>query len=225
MSHVLDKPIWSALEARQAAFRLGDAVARRFPADVSPFVAARDGSAEAIAALVRLIPEGDDVSFLEVSPPKAPDGVAATEAVCLQMTVTAFAGAARDVGAQPLGEADAAEMLGLALLTRPGPFRKRTHTLGRFIGVREGGRLIAMAGERLQAPGFTEISAVCTHPDFRGRGLGGALLQAVGERILREGDTPFLHTYAHNTGAVALYRKLGFGVRSEITHAVWKRGG
>ena len=80
-----------------------------------------------------------------------------------------------------------------------------------------------MAGERLCVPGFREISAVCTHPDWQGRGLGGALLQQVGERILREGDTPFLHTYTHNAPAVALYTKLGFTVRAQIVHAVWKR--
>lgn len=223
MSQALDKPIWSALETRQAAFRSGEELARRFPIDVSPFVAARDGSADAVAEVVKLIPDGDDVSFLEVAPPKAPAGVIGTEAMCFQMTVTAFARAARDVRAQPLGEADAAEMLELALETRPGPFRQRTHTLGRFIGVREGGKLVAMAGERLSVPGYREISAVCTHPDWQGRGLGGALLQQVGERIMREGDTPFLHTYAHNAPAVALYTKLGFGVRAEIVHAVWKR--
>lgn len=176
-THLLDRPIWSALETRQAAFRSGEGIARRFPADVSPFVAARGGSAEDVAELVKLIPDGDDVSFLEVAPPKAPAGIAVTEGACFQMTVSAFARTARDVGAQALGEQDAAEMLELALLTRPGPFRKRTHTLGRFIGVREGGRLVAMAGERLCVPGFREISAVCTHPDWQGRGLGGALLQ------------------------------------------------
>jgi ribosomal protein S18 acetylase RimI-like enzyme len=223
VSHVLEKPIWSALETRQAPFCSGEGIARRFPVDVSPFVAARNGSAEAVAALVGLIPDGDDVSFLEAAPPKAPAGVAGTEVMCFQMTVTKFARVARDVGAQALGEADAADMLELALLTRPGPFRKRTHTLGRFIGVREGGKLIAMAGERLCVPGYREISAVCTHPDWQGRGLGGALLQQVGERMLREGDTPFLHTYTHNAPAVALYTKLGFGLRSEIVHAVWKR--
>ncbi len=222
-SHLLDRPIWSALETRQAAFGSGKGIARRFPVDVSPFVAARDGSAEAVAELVKLIPDADDVSFLEVAPPKAPAGIMGTEAACFQMTAAKFARLARDVGAHPLAEADAAEMLELALLTRPGPFRKRTHTLGRFIGVRENGRLVAMAGERLCVPGYREISAVCTHPDWQGRGLGGALLQQVGERILREGDTPFLHTYTHNAPAVALYTKLGFGVRSEIVHAVWKR--
>lgn len=223
MSHSLDRPIWSALGTLQAAFSSGEGIARRFPADVSPFVAARDGSPRAIAELVALIPRGDDVSFLEIAPPRPPERIEASERACLQMTLRSFARAARDVGAQALGEADAGEMLALALLTRPGPFRPRTHVLGRFIGVRAQGRLVAMAGERLKAPGFTEVSAVCTHPDWQGRGLGGALLQQVGERILREGDTPFLHTYAHNAPAVALYTKLGFNVRSQIVHAVWKR--
>jgi predicted GNAT family acetyltransferase len=114
-------------------------------------------------------------------------------------------------------------MLALATLTRPGPFRSLTHTMGRFFGVREGGILIAMAGERLHTPGFHEITAVCTHPDHRGRGLGAALMRKVGARMLDEGDQPFLHTYANNATAVGLYRRLGFDVRTEVTHAVWKR--
>jgi predicted GNAT family acetyltransferase len=221
--HPLDKPIWSALESRQASFSTRGPIARRFPAEVSPFVAASDDSFTAVEAIVTLIPKGDDVSLLEVSPPKAPAGILASEAVCLQMIAPSFSRRARDVGARPLGEADGAEMLELALLTRPGPYRSRTHTLGRFIGVRDGGRLVAMAGERLHLTGYREISAVCTHPDWRGRGLGGALLQTVGERILAEGETPFLHTYATNEGAIALYRKLGFEVREQIVHAIWKR--
>jgi predicted GNAT family acetyltransferase len=89
--------------------------------------------------------------------------------------------------------------------------------------VRDGSRLVAMAGERLKMDGCVEISAVRTHPDYRGRGLGGALMQAVGKRIRDEGDVPFLHTYAHNSGAIALYRKLGFQVRAQVVHAIWKR--
>ena len=123
---------------------------------------------------------------------------------------------------EALGDADAGEMLALATLTRPGPFRTRTHTLGRFLGIRDGSRLVAMAGERLKLDGFAEISAVCTHPDYRSRGYGAALMRAIGQRMLSEGDTPFLHTYAANTGAIALYRKLGFEVREQVVHAVWK---
>jgi ribosomal protein S18 acetylase RimI-like enzyme len=223
VSHSLDRPIWSALATLQVGFARGDELARRFPADVSPFVAGRDTSDAARDAIVALMPEGDDISFVEVDPPAPPVGIVETRALCLQMVWERFAAEESAFGIRPLGESDAAEMLALATLTRPGPFRARTHTMGRFVGVREGGRLIAMAGERLHVPGFHEISAVCTHPDFRGRGLGAALMRVVGARMMQEGDQPFLHTYAHNDVAMALYRKLGFAVRAEIIHAVWKR--
>jgi len=170
-----------------------------------------------------LIPEGDDVSLLEVSPPEAPAGVSETRKLCLQMVWDKLAPVEAAFEIEALGEDDAAEMLALALLTKPGPFRARTHTMGRFVGVRDGGRLIAMAGERMHMPGYREISAVCTHPEFRGRGLGAALMQVVGARMMQERDQPFLHSYADNAGAVALYRKLGFVVRAEVVHAVWKR--
>jgi|JI9StandDraft_1071089.scaffolds.fasta_scaffold01707_9 ribosomal protein S18 acetylase RimI-like enzyme len=225
MEHPLDRPIWSALATRHAHFREGSELAMRYPSDVSPFVAGRDASPEAVAAMVALIGEGEEISMVEVAPPHAPADIAETRLPLFQMVWDKFPGAPKSAfDIQPLGEADAADMLALATLTRPGPFRGRTHTMGRFFGVREAGRLIAMAGERLHAPGFHEISAVCTHPDHRGRGLGAALMRKVGARILEEGDQPFLHTYASNATAIALYRKLGFEVRAELTHAMWKRG-
>jgi predicted GNAT family acetyltransferase len=175
--------------------------------------------------LASLIPEGGDISLLEPSPPLAPSGVEVSfTAPGVQMIARAFKKRPRqDLPIEPLGEADAEEMLALALLTRPGPFRTRTHTLGRFIGIRDGDKLIAMAGERLQTGEFIEISGVCTHPDFRSRGYGAALLTAVGQRILDEGKSPFLHAYASNSGAIALYRSLGFEHRRDVIHAVWKR--
>ena len=223
-AHPLDRPIWSALTTRQAPFAAPGPLARRFPLDVSPLAAARDASAEAVAALTGLIPAGDDISLLEAAPPAPPPGISETlRAVCLQMAAKAFSAGGKSFTLEPLGDGDAEEMLALALLTRPGPFRARTHALGRFLGIRDGARLVAMAGERLALDGFIEISAVCTHPDYRGRGYGAALMRAVGERILRDGATPFLHTYANNEGAIALYRQLGFGVSREVVHAVWKR--
>jgi hypothetical protein len=122
-----------------------------------------------------------------------------------------------------LGDADAPEMLALARLTDPGPFFERTHRLGGFVGLRHEGRLIAMAGERMKVPGFTEVSAVCTHPDHRGRGLAGALMRVVAQRILARGDTPFLHSYAANTGAVRLYETLGFRFRAEMRFTIIRR--
>ena len=225
MAHPLDHAVWNALRTRQSAFAVGDALALRFVADVSPLAAARDGSGKPAAALAALIAQGGDISLLEPAPPATPAGVRLIkQADCLQMVahrLTADAGAAP---IEPLGEADAAEMLALATLTRPGPFLTHTHRLGRFLGVRDGGRLVAMAGERLHVDGFREISAVCTHPDYRGRGYGAALMRAVGARMLAEGDAPFLHSYADNAPALALYRSLGFEVRAKVIHAVWALG-
>jgi ribosomal protein S18 acetylase RimI-like enzyme len=226
LDHPLDKPVWSTLQSSQAGFASGGDLARRFREDVSPLAGARDDSVQAVAALVGLISRGDEISLLERAPPQPPAGVIATEAACLQMTLAAFSTGGSDAkveaAIEPLGDGDAAEMLALATLTRPGPFRARTHSLGRFVGIRDGGRLVAMAGERMRLDGFTEISAVCTHPDYRGRGYGEALMRVAGARILAEGDTPFLHSYAANTGAIALYQRLGFDVRREVVHAIWK---
>lgn len=225
MTHPLDKLIWTALTTKQAHLAEGDGLARRMRADVGPFAACAGTSPEAVNALAALIPADGDISLLEPAPPPAPSSVELSfTAPGVQMVTRGFARApATDLPIEALGDADAEEMLALALLTRPGPFRARTHTLGRFIGVRDNGRLIAMAGERLKTDEFIEISGVCTHPDHRSRGYGAALLATVGQRILDEGKTPFLHAYASNTGAIALYRSLGFEHRRDVVHAVWTR--
>jgi predicted GNAT family acetyltransferase len=119
--------------------------------------------------------------------------------------------------------ADVSEVEQLVALTKPGPFARRTIVLGSYIGIRDSGQLVAMAGERMRFDGFTEISAVCTHPDHRGRGHAFRLVSALMRGILARGDTPFLHIYSDNTSAAALYRKLGFAYRRSLTVTVLKR--
>lgn len=222
--HPLDTLIWTALSTRQAPLAEGGPLALRFRTDIGPFAAAADRSTETIAALAALVPADGDISLLEPTPPAPPPGIELSmSALGLQMNAKAFSADRRSFSIEALGDGDAKEMLALATLTQPGPFRIKTHTLGRFIGIRDAGRLVAMAGERLQIDGFIEISGVCTHPDYRGRGYGATLLRAVGAQILRDGATPFLHTYADNSGAIALYKSLGFETRCEVIHAVWRK--
>lgn len=227
LNHPLDRPVWSALAGRLStlAIRSDGGGAVRLDPEIGVFLAAADGSdasREALTDLARrypgsglVEPEGEAIAEI------LPDTPVVSRAACVQMTTGALTPGGDDgLEVLTLGEADADEMLALATLTRPGPFRRGTLRLGGFIGVRREGRLIAMAGERMKVDGFTELSGVCTHPDFRGHGLAGALSRLVVSRILARGEQAFLHAYADHAATVAFYESLGFRVRARMTYTV-----
>ena len=134
---------------------------------------------------------------------------------CLQMVASRLP-APSGLEVVPLGPKDGADMLALTELTEPGPFLPRTFELGRYVGLRREGRLVAMAGERFRVPGYVEISAVCTHPDVRGQGLAAELTLNVAHAIRARGDEAFLHVLESNENAISLYQKLGFVIRRKI---------
>jgi predicted GNAT family acetyltransferase len=218
----LDRPVWASLQ-HQPHWGLGDERALRFRPDINRFAATPDESTDCLTALTELVEFGDDSVYLVQTPPiVVPPGLEVVKAAaCVQMVATRRL--SPDDSMQVLGEADAADMLALATLTEPGPFLARTHTMGRFIGLRIDGRLAAMAGERMRFPGHVEVSGVCTHPDFRGRGLARKLSAAVTASIQRRGEQPFLHAWTTNTTAISLYESLGFKVRTTVNAAVLRR--
>lgn len=223
--HDLDRPVWASLATFHAPIAVGDSQARRYPDDVNLFASARDDDdADSLAALGALIEAGRTAYVLQVPPVRMPPGcVELRPGRGVQMLATRPLEDDADDSVRPLGDADAAEMLALAQLTQPGPFLARTHTMGSFIGVRIDGRLAAMAGERMRFPGHTEISGVCVHPDVRGRGLARRLSSIVGARIQARGDLPFLHAWADNRAAIALYESLGFVLREHVHASVIAR--
>ncbi len=224
--HSLDRPAFSSLSSRHAAFAVGSDGALRFEDDVSPLAGTADDTPASLSALAAILPADRRVVVPQVNPIAASPGIRivhATTAAQMVYRGTGSAPQAAGVEIARLGEADRPDMLALADLTNPGPYLARTPALGDFYGVRLDGRLVAMAGERLKQPGFTEVSGVCTHPDFRGRGLAGALCRAVVEGVLARGETPYLHAYSTNEGALRLYRTLGFEVRSTLHVAVLER--
>jgi predicted GNAT family acetyltransferase len=220
----LDRPVWASLTHAPHLAEGGD-LAKRYRRDVNLFASACDDSPLSLAALRGLVLERESIFVLQVPAICVPSGLlAARAAQGVQMLAT------RPIAPLPgehalieLGDADAPEMLALARLTEPGPFLPRTHTMGRFIGIRIEGRLAAMAGERMRFPGFTEVSGVCTHPDFRGQGLAKRLSSVVANAIRGRGEQPFLHAWSTNHAAIALYENLGFELRAAVQVAVLRQ--
>jgi predicted GNAT family acetyltransferase len=220
MTHPLDRPAWTALHTRQLGLARGQGAALRYDAEHAIFAAVGDHASASLAALGTLIEATGPAIVLQKDPlPPVPGTRVATHRMGVQMVAETLSGPG-ELEFLELGDADAGEMLALATLTEPGPFFARTHRLGHFIGIRDAGRLVAMAGERMKPDGFTEVSGVCTHPDWRGRGYAGGLMRVVAARIAARGETPFLHAYADNQGAIALYESLGFRLRCNVNVTV-----
>jgi ribosomal protein S18 acetylase RimI-like enzyme len=223
MTELLDRPIWNALTTEQAGLAAATGAAVRIDPGYGPFAAARDAGDEAQAALVATLRGPDDrIGVVERAAWPAPPGTRVLGGGDLVQMV--FEGPAPDGADDPrielLTEADAAAMAALAYATEPGPWGSATHRYGAYYGIRIDGRLASMAGERLRLPGLAELSGVSTWPEFRGQGLAAALVRRVVRGFVARGERPFLHCYAANVGAVALYEKLGFRVRAPMTFTI-----
>jgi GNAT superfamily N-acetyltransferase len=217
---VLENPVWAALTGPQACFAEAAGNAARFSSDVSPFAGVADlDDPQAWRDLASLT--GDALlTGRAIRPQPGWELVGALSGV--QMVGRAMTGV-HDPEAVELTETDVPEILDLVSRAQPGPFGKRTIELGRYLGIRAGGRLVAMAGERLRLPGWTEVSAVCTDPAFQGQGLGARLTMAVAAGILERGDLPFLHAAETNERAIRLYARLGFELDHEVVFARFHR--
>jgi predicted GNAT family acetyltransferase len=223
--HVLDHPIWNALNSVHASLAEGDGVARRYRVDIGPLAGMRDQSPEAYRALGALLGPTDVAVLFLAHRPSAPDGWRLVGGGLMSQMVCEVPPRAtcEGVGITVLGSDDVPEVRALAELTEPGPFRERTIEFGGYVGIRERGRLVAMAGQRLALNGFTEVSAVCTHPDYRGRGYAGALVATVARGIFARGDVPFLGVRQDNLGAMRVYERLGFVTRRTLQIAALMR--
>lgn len=210
---VLDNPIWASLTGPHAGFaqRVGNAV--RYRPEVGPFLALLDHhDPQSWVDAATLVGSGGTFT-VGGRGVQVPAGWAWTSLGGGVQLVDVSLDKAPDSEASRLGADDVPEMMDLVARTRPGPFAVRTVELGCYLGIRRGGRLVAMAGERMHPAGWSEISAVCTDPDFRGQGLGTRLVSAVAAVISGRGDRVFLHASAANTNAIRLYESLGFRLR------------
>jgi ribosomal protein S18 acetylase RimI-like enzyme len=217
--HPLDHPLWSSLTTLHRPLALGAGGMLRYPVDIAPFLAAPGNGSVSDAALATLVPPGDEV-YLVGPAPEVPRGWRLDSlGEIVQMICDAPIADAGSPEVVPLGEHERPAVVELAALVYPRYFRPRTTALGRYFGIFDGGRLAAMIGERMGMPGLRELSAVCTHPDFTGRGLARRLLAYLGNDLLARGTTPFLHVSPDNLRARRLYEQNGY--RTRRTLAFW----
>lgn len=214
----LDNPVLSSINANWKAVAERVGAAHALPEAMGPFAAMDEGAPFAADDLTLLVAARTSPVLVvhqhEIMVPRGLKELNRFRGV--QLVPAQRLSTDHDLVFDTLREADAAEMLQLAQMTQPGPFAMRTHQLGDFIGLRAGGALVAMAGQRMGFAEWIEISAVCVHPDFRKRGYARQLVKAMVERIYQSGAKPFLHTFIDNTVAIDLYRSMGFEIRTEM---------
>ncbi|MCC3152738.1 GNAT family N-acetyltransferase [Hymenobacter sp. BT770] len=218
MAHMLDNPVWSALISCNKELCEGVDGVKYFASDVSPFVGFETPLSQALELLHDLVPAKRILGVVSPAALVVPGEWQVVQQMhALQMVQEAATGDA--VGEQqlvPLGPEHVPAMLALTKSTNPGPFASNTIAFGHYAGIFDGNELVSMAGQRLHPEPYAEISAVCTHPDYLGRGYARQLLQHQAQRIRAAAGIPFLHVRADNTGAIKLYHSLGFATRKEM---------
>jgi predicted GNAT family acetyltransferase len=214
---MLDNPIWYALKTHQNQFALHNSLAKCFPSDMNRFGAIEHPTPESFKALVELIPDKLPLAWftnLEIN--DFPGGIELVVKLGVSQMICQNLAPTPELEVRVLTQEDVPAMLKLVELTKPGPFSARSIELGEFWGIVKNGSLVAMAGERLQMPGFTEVSGVCTHPEYRSQGLARALMARVCQGIFARAETPFLHVMTNNPNAIRTYEQLGFYERKKI---------
>jgi ribosomal protein S18 acetylase RimI-like enzyme len=218
-----DNPVWTALTTEQTMLGVRSGSLLRFREEIAPFCAVEDSASVCRA---EDLPLGVTYSFSGAIPETLPEEWAVVRRSAIFQMV--FEGVLEETAPLPeeveLTPADAEEMVRLTTLAFPGYFRPETPRMGRYVGLRVGGELIAMAGERMKFPGGCEVSGVCTHPAYTGRGYAGHLVKRVVDQILARGVVPLLHVSVENLRAIGVYERLGFTVRAEIPFLVVRRG-
>jgi ribosomal protein S18 acetylase RimI-like enzyme len=218
-ANTLDNPVWHSLTTQHAALAIAATGAAKYPPTIAPFAAVGDVPDRAALQLTSLIEDGESVYLVGVAPEPPPRWSLEPQKPCVQMICYT---PPAEIPGPPVTEMSALQrddMLALTALVFPGFFRPRTLEMGRYLGIYDDGRLAAMAGERMRLDGFQEISAVCTHPAYTGRGYAQRLVSLVCRDAFERGFVPFLHVYQDNVRAIAVYRQLGFTDR--INMPLW----
>ncbi|PUZ20921.1 FR47-like protein [Chitinophaga costaii] len=224
-SHTLDNPVWSALTSGNNNLALGNEAVKYFPGEVSSFAAIAAFDPANFQRLYDIIPFKTPIAIFTINKALIPDPWKIAGRIdCVQMLLhETIKPVKKDASIKTLDELHIPDMLALTKLTNPGPFLQRTIDFGHYEGIFDERKLVAMAGQRLHSGHFAEISAVCTHPDYTGRGYASQLILHQAQRIQSLEETPFLHVKDDNVRAIKIYEALGFSIRCPIVVYLLKK--
>ncbi|MEO7924175.1 MAG: GNAT family N-acetyltransferase [Chitinophagaceae bacterium] len=225
INHQLDNPVWAALSSKQVHFNRGNDLLKYFPSDVAPFMALENWNEKDLEILEQQLPAARTFSFVSTKNISLPDSLETVISIPLyQMHCPVLQPVSVPENLiMPLGDEHIPLMLELTAMTKPGPFYQRTIDFGNYLGIFQDDQLVSMAGDRMKVNGYTEVSAICTHPDHTGKKYASYLTTRAAERIIQEGDIPFLHVRTDNLRAIEVYKKMGFEVRADINFAIFKK--
>jgi ribosomal protein S18 acetylase RimI-like enzyme len=213
---MLDNPVWHSLTTQHAGLALTADGAARYPAAIVPFAAISEPTNRAANQLTSLIDDAESVFVVAIAPEPPPGWQLEPKKPVLQMICNRRPSEVPGPPVRAMAAAEVPDMIGLTDLVFPGFFRPRTLEMGAYYGIYDGSRLAAMAGERMRLDGFQELSAVCTHPSYAGRGYAQRLLALLCNSAFDRGFIPFLHVYEDNERAIGVYRKSGFADRAVL---------
>ena len=225
MAHLLDNPVWEALSSVDSHFNSGTDTLKFYPETMSPFVGLQNWDESDLQTLITTLPSNRSFSIMKVNEPRLPSqfqiifSLPLFQLVCLDFKP--YSNPSHTI--QKLESKDIPQMLELTAKTKPGPFYEKTIDFGNYLGIYSGDTLISMAGERLHLNGYTEVSAICTHPDYLGKNYASGLTSMVCQTIIENKNTPFLHVRQDNVRAIEMYKRLGFQIRAEVYFAVIKK--
>ncbi|MEO8862445.1 MAG: GNAT family N-acetyltransferase [Ginsengibacter sp.] len=225
MDHILDNAIWNALISGNKIFAVGEPDVKYFPEEIAPFVGLKLLDNDSLERLFEMLPVNRRLVLITAKALKIPASWTVLQQEKILQMVCEKPTHHEKIKDQivPLEKKDIPEMIALTRLTNPGPFLERTIEFGNYKGIFKSNKLVAMAGQRLHAGDFLEISAVCTHPDHLGNGYAGALMLNLAVEYIARGKIPFLHVKKGNAGAIKLYEKIGFTMRKEMNLNVVKK--
>ncbi|MBL0155105.1 MAG: GNAT family N-acetyltransferase [Chitinophagaceae bacterium] len=227
MYSVLDNPIWQSLTSVDANKNIGNTQIAYLDAEIAPFIGMPSWDEASQHRLLQHAPPERTWFLLYSHEVHFIDEYKIVFSIPLYQFICTKLGKApalkKGIKIVPLDSAHIDEMIALTALTKPGPFMRRTIEFGNYHGIFENGKLVAMGGERLHLPGLTEISAICTHPDYQGKGYGAKITQFLAKLVMKKGETPFLHARVDNIKAMDVYKRLGFEIRAEIQFYIFRR--